>query len=557
MPFLSKTQVDIPTQDILSWCFDNPQYDLDQPLWIDASNPQRSVSGREARTLICKFAAGLRKNGLQPGDCVVVSSFNHLHYPILIFAIVAAGGVYTGTNPSYTAYEIAHHVNITHGKFFICEPEILKPVLDAKHDLPKEKIFIFDHSGQDIPEGFKSYKTLLDHGEAEWARFSSPTESQTTTAMLFFSSGTTGLPKAVQVSHYNIIAQYTLVFETQPRPYPISRLVSLPLFHMATTPPALIAPLRAGHTTYMMRRFELEAFLAYHEKYRITELCFIVPPIVISIIMSPLSKKYSLKSVRLAACGAAPLDKVPQAQFKELLAPEAPFTQVWGMTECSCVATMFPHSEHDATGSVGRLIPNLDIKLVDELGKDVSAPNIRAEICIRGPTITRGYFENPEANARDWDEEGYFHTGDIGFVDEGGKWYIVDRKKELIKVRGFQVAPPELEAVLLSHPSIVDAGVIGISVPTRDIQLPRAYVVQRDDTNDLTEEDVIAFAAERLAKYKRLDGGVRFVESIPKTASGKILKRTLREWAGREVGKHCLGPVKCIPNDAMSSSQKI
>lgn len=222
----------------------------------------------------------------------------------------------------------------------------------------------------------------------------------------------------------------------------------------------------------------------------------------------------------------------------------------------SCVASMFKDGEADTSGSVGYFLPNLDVKLTDDAGKDVSAYGIRGELCVRGPTVTRGYFENEEANKRDWDEEGYFHTGDIAFCDEKTKkWYIVDRKKvskttwhcrdrlsltplqELIKVRGFQVAPPELEGVLLSHPDIIDCAVIGVQFTRDESEFPRAYVVRRPGSdNRINEEDVKKFLAERLIYYKRLDGGVVFMDAIPKTASGKILKRSLREQASKEIG---------------------
>lgn len=155
------------------------------------------------------------------------------------------------------------------------------------------------------------------------------------------------------------------------------------------------------------------------------------------------------------------------------------------------------------------------------------------ELCVRGPTVTPGYFNNPEANAISFDSDGWFKTGDIAYCDESTrKWYIIDRKKELIKVRGFQVAPPELEAVLLSHPQIVDAAVIGVSTPNiKDTEHPRAYIVRRpgDEGEKLTPEDVHRYMGKRLARYKALTGGIKFVSTIPKNASGKILKRALRE----------------------------
>jgi acyl-CoA synthetase (AMP-forming)/AMP-acid ligase II len=195
------------------------------------------------------------------------------------------------------------------------------------------------------------------------------------------------------------------------------------------------------------------------------------------------------------------------------------------VTETSCIATMFPYPEKDFTGGVGRLIPNLEAKLADDDGKDISAYDVRGKLCVKGPTVIPGYFENPEANRSSFDDEGFFHTGDIGYCDGKTKgWYIVDRKKELIKVRGFQVAPPELEGVLLSHPDIVDAAVIGVETVEKDSELPRAYVVRRPGSNatKLDEAAVKAYVEPKLAGYKKLDGGVRFVESIPKNASGKV-----------------------------------
>ena len=176
-------------------------------------------------------------------------------------------------------------------------------------------------------------------------------------------------------------------------------------------------------------------------------------------------------------------------------------------------------------------------RLVDDEGKDISAYDVSGEICARGPTVVPGYFDNPEANKASYDDDGFFHTGDIGYCESKSKlWYIIDRKKELIKVRGFQVAPPEIEAVLLGHPDIVDCAVIGVYL-NEDAELPRAYVVRRpgSDPAKLTEEIIKDFAGEKLAKYKRLEGGVRFVDAIPKNASGKILKRILREEAKKEV----------------------
>ncbi|KAK3208265.1 hypothetical protein GRF29_77g114393 [Pseudopithomyces chartarum] len=291
-----------------------------------------------------------------------------------------------------------------------------------------------------------------------------------------------------------------------------------------------------------MPRFELESFLANMERFRITELNM-VPPMVIQIINSPLSRKYSLKAVRNGGCGAAPLAAEPQARMKALLSPNAVFNQVWGMSETSCIATMIHYPEHDVTGSVGRFLPNHDAKLVDGEGRDITDYDVAGELCVRGPLVVKGYHNNDAANRSSFDREGYFHTGDVALRKRSnGLWYIVDRKKELIKVRGFQCAPAELEGVLLSHPDISDAGVIGIpaagfgsTVGEQGSEVPRAYVVKKHGT-DLRESDVHRWMKDRLAGYKQLVGGVRFVDVIPKNASGKILKGELRAMARTEVG---------------------
>ncbi|GAD92510.1 hypothetical protein PVAR5_1102 [Paecilomyces variotii No. 5] len=532
--FQADRHVELPTKDILSFIFDSPDYDQDKPIYVDVHNPSRSISCSQARLIIRQLIAGFRAAGVQKGDCIAIHSFNDISYCMLVLAIIGVGGVYTGTNPSYTAAELAHHIKTSKSKFLISEPEILDPLLVAAKEqkIPQHHIWIFNPLGQPIPRDTQSWEELLKFGEQDWVRFDDLDTARTTTAARLFSSGTTGLPKATTITHYNLLAQFELTSKAHPRPYPISRVVAIPIFHAAAAPSTHVGALANGDTVYLMRRFQLDVYLQTHEKYRVTEIA-VVPPIVIAVLMSPYSRtRPFLKTVRNASCGAAPLDKELQSRFLKLLADDAAFNQVWGMTETSCIATMLSHSEHDDTGSVGRLIPNLEAKLIDDDGRDISAYGVRGEICVRGPTITAGYFENPKANADSFDADGWFKTGDIGYCDEATrKWYIVDRKKELIKVRGFQVAPPELEAVLLSHPQIIDAAVVGITLAKDDGELPRAYVVRRPGPEGakLTEADVKAYLESRLAKYKALTGGVKFVDSIARNASGKILKRLLRE----------------------------
>ncbi|KAM3086713.1 hypothetical protein ACMFMF_000654 [Clarireedia jacksonii] len=309
------------------------------------------------------------------------------------------------------------------------------------------------------------------------------------------------------------------------------------MFHAACVPVAHTSALKGGHISVIMRRFELSSFLNNTQKFQINELG-LVPPILIAIIMSGLAGD-KLRSVRNVSVGAAPLGVESQAKFKALCAPGTFMNQVWGMTETCCACSLFYYGEDDTTGSIGRMLPNIDAKIIDDNGNDITDYDVRGELCVRGPTIFPGYFENPTANAQCFDSEGFFKTGDIVYRSrEGQKWYIIDRKKELLKVRGFQVAPPEIESVLLSHPLIVDAAVIGIRTTSGgDGELPRAYVVKRDveESQNLGEKEVKEWCGEKLAKFKELTGGVRFVDAIPKNASGKILKRLLREEAEKEM----------------------
>ncbi|KAK2781973.1 hypothetical protein FQN52_000333 [Onygenales sp. PD_12] len=537
--FKPERYLDLPTKDILSWIFDSPSYDQDKPIYVDVQDPSKSISCNQARKIIRQLIAGLRAAGFKKGDCLNIHSFNDIYYSMVFLAVIGAGGVFAGTNPGYTQFELSHHIKTAKVSFLISEPEILDNLVSAAKDnnIPSSNIWVFDTQGQPLPAGSRSWTELLKHGEEDWVRFDDRKTCENTTAARLFSSGTTGLPKAAVISHRNLIGQHTAVFESKPPRYEISRVVAIPCFHAAAVPSTHVSALRGGHTLYIMRRFDLKVFLETFEKYSVTDI-LTVPPMVVGIVKSPFAKHPYLKKTKAGSVGAAPLDKETQALFNSLMGPGAPYTQVWGMTETSCVATMFNYPESDDTGSIGRPVVSLEMKLIDDEGKNISAYGVRGEICVRGPTVIKGYFENPKANAESFDGE-WFKTGDIGYCDEKTKkWYIVDRKKELIKVRGFQVAPPELEAVLLGHPLIMDAAVIGVKFKNeKDIEHPRAYVVRQPvpAAQKLTEREIQEFAAGKLAKYKFLSGGVKFVEAIPKNASGKILKRVLREEAKKEV----------------------
>jgi 4-coumarate--CoA ligase len=442
--------------------------------------------------------------------------------------------------------QLGHAFRSCTPKLVICDPEVLNEAFVSAaegYGLPLSSILVFDsppvtslrRTPGTIVAGHSSWRTLLTCGESEWLQFESEAISRATVAGLFFSSGTTGLPKLTKLSHYNLVAQHTLAFEHFPRPYILKRLIALPMFHAATAPSTHFSPLRSGHPQIVMRRYDPGTFPEMCAKHSITDLT-LVPPQVISLLshsIPAVKKKEMLKSVRLAYGGAAPLDAVTQSKFQKLMPEGSPFTQVMGMTETSCFASLLPYPEDDNTGSVGRFLPNLDVKLLDDNGQELQDYSQPGELAIRGPSVTEGYLGVPRE--RDFDDEGYLRTGDILFRDgKTGLWYIVDRKKEMIKVRGFQVAPKELEGVLLEHAGIADVAVIGLKGTDGEEQ-PRAYIVRRKDT-EVSESDVERWIEGKLARYKWLSGGVRFMDAIPKSPSGKILKRVLIEGAEKERG---------------------
>lgn len=285
---------------------------------------------------------------------------------MLVLGGIGAGGIFSGTNPAYRTHELRHHIRTAQVKLFLVEPELLESVLpatDAEH-IPRSSIYIFNARGQACPEGFRSWSWLLEQGESDWDRITDKHTLEHTEIARLTTSGTTGLPKTAMQSHWNATSYHTMT-STMIRdrlPWSSRNLFPLPLFHVATVPGVHISPFRSGHPCWVMRRFELEPFLAAVEKHQITDLAM-VPPLVIAIIMSPLRNKYSMRSVRRVVAGAAPLDAMSQRRLQALCAPDATFTQVWGMTETTSAVSLFYWPDQDETGSVGnRLLPNIDVK---------------------------------------------------------------------------------------------------------------------------------------------------------------------------------------------------
>jgi acyl-CoA synthetase (AMP-forming)/AMP-acid ligase II len=326
------------------------------------------------------------------------------------------------------------------------------------------------------------------------------------------------------LTHRNLVANLLQSSAQQPVTADDTIMAVLPFFHIYGLSCVMNAVLRNGGTAITMPRFDLEGFLALIERHRAT-MIHIVPPIVLALAKSPLVERHDLSSLRLVNSGAAPLS----AELAEAAAARVgcPVVQGYGMTESSPVTHVTPADPaRHRPGSIGPPVPNTECRIVAVGTGAELGPGEDGEVCVRGPQVMRGYLDDPEATARTIDPDGWLRTGDVGRADEDGYVVLVDRVKELIKYKGYQVAPAELEALLVEHPAVTEAAVIGR--PDEEAgEVPMAFVALADEASP---EEIMAFVAERVAPYKKLRD-LQVVEEIPKSASGKILRRVLADRA--------------------------
>ncbi|KAK3392826.1 hypothetical protein B0H63DRAFT_424631 [Podospora didyma] len=520
----------MPVTDIVSFAFDRQrQYDEEKRLFISAEDPSQFLTANQTVALVRKLIAGLQTAGLQRGDAVLLHLANHYMYGALFFAIIGAGGICCGTNPAYQAFELNHLADLAAPRFIITSEDCLAVVLQVckRKNIDHTDVFTIDsacRSAAGVPpsvpestdlEGIRPLTDLLKYGEADWIVLDSTEDMKKTMACYYSTSGTTGLPKLAMFSHYALVAQQ-VALQPADVPFEVIRLACLPLFHVFGAAWALFSTIRMGQPVLIMSRFDLASFVGSIASHAVSET-YVSPPIVHSLNRSGLPLHELLVTLRYVGVGGAPINAHALGNLKGRMHADATVSQVWGMTEFG-VATLFPWGEKVDGNAIGRLLKNYDMRLVDSEGAVITSDGKSGELFIRTPGVMTGYRNMPAVAEGEW-----FRTGDLAHTKDG-VLYVDGRAKEIIKVRGWQVAPAEIEAVLLQHPHIADCSVVGTTTDDGLTEVPRAYVVRekRPQSAVLTSaEDVFNFARQRLASYKRLDGGVVFVDGIPRTASGK------------------------------------
>lgn len=504
-----------------------PKFDTfgDSIALIDYANG-KTYTYPQLKEAIIRTASALNRLGYKKEDIMAMHSVNNSEYCILLLACAASGIILTTANPAYTPAELARH--LTHsGATSLVVADFLLPVAKtalssdpALEQTIKEVIVIGE------AEGCRPFSTLLeDDGKSFPENLN--IDPMNDVVVVPYSSGTTGLPKGVQLTHYNLVAnlqQFRPVIKVTPED---TSLGILPFYHCYGMIPVMMGVFQDGGKLVTLPKFDPVMFLTAMAEHKVT-MAHIVPPIVVFMAKHPAVSQFDLSAMNRSVVGAAPLGEAITEAFTKRL--NVPITQGYGLTETSpvlCVDNLPP-----SPGTTGRLVPNTIAKVINPATGDALGIGETGELIFKGPQVMKGYLNNQQATD-DMIKEGWLYSGDVGHVREDGCFVITDRLKELIKYKGFQVPPAELEDLLLKHPGIQDAAVIG--VPDEDAgELPRAYVVPKPDQT-LTEKDVSTFVEDNVSSYKKLRGGVEFMKEIPKSPSGKILRRLLRDEFGSKV----------------------
>ena len=541
MPFKSlQPDIDLPTDlTVWDWLFESPKYspihnfpESELGGYTNAITKE-SLNWKRVREVTTYLSTALvKKYGLVQGQTVALFSQNTIWYPVAMFGTLRAGGVVSGASPAYNVEEMSYALKTADAKYIFTHPASMEVATAAAKEagIPKQNLFLLE--GQ--LDGYTTIKELIETGKSYGEQGQVPAfkipkgkKNKDVCGFLSFSSGTTGLPKAVMIAHQNVIAQCLQV--RQITPPTLKRILAvLPAFHITGLVHSLHLPCLINAEVIMLPAFTMKGMLDTVVEYQLAEL-LLVPPILIRLVRDPIVDSYDLSHIRRFSSGAAPLSEEIIQQLKAKF-PQTGFKQGYGMTEsCSCITAHPPDFyDYKYAHQVGTICASTSVKILKEDGTEggVGEPG---EILAKGPQIVMGYLNNPKATQETFDKDGYLHTGDQGSIDENGMITILDRIKEMIKVKGIGVAPAELEDLLLGHEKVEDVAVLGIKDDYAG-ELPKAFIVPKAgvEGSEETGRELMKYVKERKVRHKHIKE-LEFVDVIPKSASGKILRRMLRD----------------------------
>ena len=486
-----------------------------------ASGAETSYGALKAQ--IDAFAGALAARGVDTETVVALLCPNVPAFATVFHGILRAGATVTTINSLYTSGEIQKQLTDAGATWFVTVSPLLPQARTAAAavGIADDRVIVLDGA-----DGHPDLRQLLGENRTPPEVHIDPAAQ---VAVLPYSSGTTGIPKGVMLSHRNLVANVAQCRINIDLRSTDRVLAVLPFFHIYGMTVLLNLALKQRATLVTMPKFDLVQFLENIQRFGCTYL-YIAPPIAVALAKHPIVDQYDISTVHTVFSGAAPLDGDTAELAGRRLG--ARMMQGYGMSELSPVSHAMPYTRDDVpVSSVGTILPNIVCKLVDTASgeeiTEVEAEGVTrpGELWVKGPNVMLGYLNRPEATAETIDADGFLHTGDIAVYHEGGYFSIVDRVKELIKYHGYQIAPAELEALLLGHPQVMDAAVIGVLDDERE-EIPKAFVVAAPDSG-LTAEEVMSFVAADVAPYKKVRR-VEFVDAIPKSTSGKILRKDLR-----------------------------
>ncbi|OLY84302.1 4-coumarate-CoA ligase 1 [Smittium mucronatum] len=539
--------LDFPNIDIPQYCFTQGKINYamarNRTKFALCDGPTgKTFNIEQVEAKSTQFASGLaNKLGFKRDEVLALYTPNTIYYPIVVYGTLMTGGIVTLANPNYTARELAFQLKDSNSKAVATQSDLIPVVKEAisiaKLNILDSDIIILDTVGKS-GSSYVHIEQFLTNLPFKAFEIGTKEEAENKVAVLPYSSGTTGLPKGVMLTHKNIVSNIIMNSCFAVNDNWIDRSVLaptfvgvLPFYHIYGFVSILNLGIAMSIGLVVMPKFESNKFLSIIQDYKIT-FGHIVPPIIMGLINNPDIGKYDISSMKAIRTASAPLGEKALNKFFGIF-KNIGVVRAYGLTETSPTLCN-SYKDHENDGSSGVLLHNLEAKVIDPDG-NLLGYNQPGELCFRGPTIMKGYLNNIEATTRSIDSDGFFHTGDVGFVTESNDFHVIDRIKELIKYKGFQVAPAELESLLLSHPDIADCAVIGIYDEDQATELPKAFVTLAPNNSKLSESQKLAkikqmteWLNSQVAPHKKLRGGMEVLDNIPKSQAGKILKNVLK-----------------------------